>query len=199
MRPSVVAIPPVIARCTTTRRMSRIRPSAPGRAPYSKDSRRTRTSAEPNTNSTSTAARGLSAVKADTRVAAAALLRIRRQHMFAPKKPHHVGAVDDIAEMTFHHRAAAGEPRHAAREREEIARNRKTFLAIVVEQRIRGAPMKLLDGRKPRQTHGLATGNDQKRDCGQDGQRQPEKTEFLAAREQVLDQAHLPETGGEQD
>ena len=75
MRPSVVAMPPVIARCKITRRMSRIRPSAPGRAPYSKDNRRTKTSAEPNTNSTSMAARGLTAVKADTRVAAAVTMR----------------------------------------------------------------------------------------------------------------------------
>ncbi len=71
----MVAIPPVIARCKTTRRMSRTKPSAPGRAPYSKDSRRTKISAEPKTNSTSMAARGLTAVNADTRVAAALTVR----------------------------------------------------------------------------------------------------------------------------
>src|SRR5580704_7486405 len=124
MRPSVVAMPPVIARCTTTRRISRTRPSAPGRAPYSKDSRRTRTSAEPNTNSTSMAAR----------------LLIQRRHQLALGKAHQVGAVDDIAEMTFHGGAAAGQPRHAARQRKEIARNRQALLAIVVQERIRGAP-----------------------------------------------------------
>src|SRR6202030_1094707 len=54
-------------------------------------------------------------------------------------------------------------------------------------------------GRQPRQPHGLANNDDQKRDRGQDGERQAEKTEFLAAREQILDQANDPETGGEQD
>ena len=196
-------MPPVIAKCTTTRRISRIRPSAPGRAPYSNDSRRSKTSAEPNTNSTSTAARGLTAVKADTRVAAAVTsatrLLIERRHQFALDKPHHVGAVDDIAEMTFHRGAAAGEPRHAARQRQERARNGEALLAIVAQERIRGAPMKFLDGREPRQPHGLANDDDQKRDRGHDGERQAEKPEFLIAREQILDQANHPETGGEQD
>ena len=59
--------------------------------------------------------------------------------------------------------------------------------------------MQLLDGRKPRQTHGLANDDDQKRDRGHDGERQAEKAEFLIAREQILDQANDAETGGEQD
>ena len=101
--------------------------------------------------------------------------------------------------MTCHGGAAARQPRHAARQRKEIARNREAFLAIVVQERIRGAPMQLLDGSEPRQTHGLTNGNDQKRDRSQDGERQTEKAEFLAAREQILDQANHRETGGEQD
>jgi hypothetical protein len=133
------------------------------------------------------AARGLNAVNADTRVAAA--LTARRA----------CWSSDDIAKMTFHGGAAARQPGHPARERKERAPNGEAFLAIVGHERIRGAPVELLDGRKPRQTHGLANGNDQKRDRGQDRQRQAEKAEFLAAREQILDQANHREAGGEQD
>ena len=68
-----------------------------------------------------------------------------------------------------------------------------------MQERIRGAPTQLLDGRKPRQTHRLANDDDQKRDRGHDGERQAEKAEFLIAREQILDQANDAETGGEQD
>ena len=52
--------------------------------------------------------------------------------------------------------------------------------------------MQLLDGREPRQTDRLANNDDQKRDRGQDGERQPKKTECLIAREQILDQATTP-------
>ena len=93
-------------------------------------------------------------------------------------------------------RASRGMRRVSAR---SVARNSQAFLAIVAQKRIRGAPIELLDGRKPRQTHRLANDNDQKRDRGQDRERQTEKAEFLAAREQILDQANHRETGGEQD
>jgi hypothetical protein len=60
-------------------------------------------------------------VNADTRCRrsnGATRLLIQRRHEFALDEPHHVGAVDDIAKMALHCGAAAGEPRHAARQRQ---------------------------------------------------------------------------------
>ena len=60
------------------------------------------------------------------------------------------------------------------------------------------AQMQFLDRREPRQPERFARDDDDKRQRGGDGKRQPEKAEALAARKQILDQTGDAEPEAEQ-
>ena len=126
-------------------------------------------------------------------------LRVERGHQLALGEPHEIGAVDDLAEMTGEHGAAAREPRLAAREPEQVAHHGFRLAAIVGRDRGLGARLQVLDAAQPHQAQRLAHEDRGERRKRQRGANRAEDAEPLRARIQVLDELSGGEPEPQQD
>jgi len=129
----------------------------------------------------------------------AARFLIERRHQFPFRQPDQVGAVDDVVDVALQRGAGPRQLRVLMRKLEQLPHDAAAVGIVVAEQRGGGAQMQLFDGGKPRQSECLAGNHhDKGQGCGA-GKCQPEKTEALAAREQILDQAGHAKPEAEQD
>ncbi len=98
-------------------------------------------------------------------------LHIQRRQQFALGQPDHVGAVDDLAGMTFEFGTGAGKLRILVRNRDQLLHDGAALLAIVAGEDLGGTPMQLFDRRKPRQPKRLASDHHRERKRGDGGER----------------------------
>src|ERR1700704_738086 len=82
---------------------------------------------------------------------------------------------------------------------EQLMHDRPAFCAIIAQENCGGAQMQFFDRRETRKTERFTRDNNRKRQRGGESKSQSEKTEALAAREQVLDQTCHAKPEAEQD
>ena len=125
-------------------------------------------------------------------------LFIERAHQFALGELDHVGAVDDVVGMALKRGAGARQLRVLMCKPEEVTDDRAAGRTVVAKQNLRRTQMQFLDRRKSRQPKRFARDDRDQRERGCDSECEPQETETLAARKQVLDQVEDAKTCGEQ-
>ena len=148
-----------------------------------------------NTKSMSTAARGLTAVTTETRLAAAPTsaprFLVERRHEFALGEADEVGAVDDLAEMAFparrvRARAAARRARTRAGRAPACAPASRSSLAMTADR----ALAQLLDRREPEKPDDFARDEDEQGESRRAPPARGRASQAIGAGKQVLDQTH---------